>query len=443
VVVSELFEQRIWAGVERRLATVEAFLPEAPPWRPSEDAHASVARRIRLGPTLAAPTSLPGRMRSRLALVLIVIGLLVAAIVGALMSGFGRPPSVDPSSDPFGPLGIQRGSDSGANAAVLRDGRVLIVSGGWQGTGNAVGRVHLWDPGLGLRSASPSLSARVNPTATLLLDGRVLVIGGYGGPFQYASTALPSAELFDPATGAWSSAGSLSVGRVGHTATLLADGRVLVIGGMGSDGTSASADLWDPVTMTSSPAGTLGIARSGHASVLLPDGQVLVAGGRGANGAGVGVTELWDPATGEFTQSVRYLDSPPDVTATRLLGGRVLLAGVWIGAGGFSGVSVTQWPGPGDSISMSRPREGHAATLLVNGDVLVTGGGPAGTGEATASVELWVGATGRFRAAPPMDLPAARHAAVLLPDGRVLIVPDGSGPEGFADPFVYDPAAVR
>ena len=440
--MSAHLDDRIWAGVELRLAGIEALIPEAPPWRPSPGVEPGHVRAVRLGGTLAPRSGASLRSRRRLAVALVVVALLVAALAGAIVSGIGRPPAVDPSSGPFGPLGLYRGSDSRANAAVLRDGRVLIVSGGWQGMGNAVARADLWAPATGTTRASPTLTARINPTVTLLLDGRALVVGGYGGPFQYASTALASGELFDPATGGWSVAGTMAVGRVGHTATLLADGRVLVIGGMGAGGTSAAAEIWDPATSAVKPAGTLGVGRSGHASVLLPNGQVLVAGGRDAAGNGVGVYEAWDPATGEFTQLGRYLDDPPHVTATRLPDGRVLVAGAWIVPGGFGGVDVQRVPSQasGDSTQLMDPRERHAATLLANGDVLVTGGARAGTNEAFDTAERWTADDGVFRYVARMERPAAGHSALLLPDGRVLIVLDGSGPEGFIEPFVYDPA---
>jgi hypothetical protein len=91
---------------------------------------------------------------------------------------------------------------------------------------------------------------------------------------------------------------------------------------------------------------------------------------------------------------------------------------------------------------MARHRDGHAATLLADGRVLVTGGRST-SGEVLDSVELWDPATSAFRETTPLVKPAANHTAVLLADGRLLIVLDGSGPEGIVDPFIYEPEAIR
>ena len=132
----------------------------------------------------------------------------------------------------------------------------------------------VWDPATGTFSPAGSLTeARSIHTATLLTDGRVLLVGGWGtGP-------LASAEVWDPATGTFSATGSLAEDRGGHGATLLADGRVLAVGGDGSAGSLASAEVWDPATGTFSATGSLTEARSNHTATLLPDGRVLVVGG--------------------------------------------------------------------------------------------------------------------------------------------------------------------
>lgn len=436
--MNDRFDRTVWAGVERRLAGVEAFIPDAPPWAQPADA---ADRHPVIGPGSAfgAEDATRRQARPRRALALVVIGALLALIAALVISGR---PDPDPVDERFGPYGLYRGSDASASAALLPDGRVLIVSGAWEGIGTAVARADLWDRAIGTVPASPPITARVNPTVTLLLDGRVLVIGGFGGPFAYASTALASAEVWDPATGRFQPAGSMADPRVGHSATMLPDGRVLVIGGIGPAGTIASAELWHPETGQFSEAGSLRLGRSGHASVLLPNGQVLVAGGRNAEGAGVGDAELWSgPSTNRLTGAISFLDNPPDVTTTRLLDGRVLIAGVYLVPPGFKGVIVNSWPiaAPNEFAEMSRSREGHAATLLASGDVLITGGGPTGTSEASATAELWDAEAGAFREAASMPRAATRHAALLLLDGSVLIVLDVNGPEGFVDPFIYDP----
>jgi hypothetical protein len=141
------------------------------------------------------------------------------------------------------------------------------------------------------------LSARQYHTATLLPDGCVLVVGGDNN-----GVGLTSAELYDPVTETWTPAGSLSGGRTIHSATLLPDGRVLVAGGMSSvnaSGALSSAELYDPAIRSWSVAGTLSAARDSQTATLLPNGQVLMAAGYNP-GAGTWLTsaELYDSAPG-------------------------------------------------------------------------------------------------------------------------------------------------
>src|SRR5215470_13841058 len=129
-------------------------------------------------------------------------------------------------------------------------------------------------------STGSMVSSRSNHTATRLLDGRVLVAGG----FDFDSIQLASAELYDPATGAWTTAGSLNSPLVAHTATALPNGKVLVAGGIwfsagyGPFSTSRS-QLYNPTNGIWSYPGSLAQPRHGHTATLLPNGKVLVAGG--------------------------------------------------------------------------------------------------------------------------------------------------------------------
>jgi hypothetical protein len=164
----------------------------------------------------------------------------------------------------------------------------------------------VYDPKAGTFSPTGSL---VHPSrdadATLLADGRVLIVGGDQGHDFESGQFLASAELYDPKTGTFSATGSMATARDFPTATLLADGRVLVAGGLTSSVTLASAELYDPKTGTFSATGSMATARCFPTATLLADGRVLVAGGDAGPGFSSGnylkSAEIYDPKTGTFS----------------------------------------------------------------------------------------------------------------------------------------------
>src|SRR5439155_7911044 len=132
----------------------------------------------------------------------------------------------------------------------------------------------------------PMAVPRQGHTATVLADGRVLIVGG--------DTA--TAELFDPTNRTFVAVGNMSRARRGQTVALLPDGRVLIAGGTDGDQKLASTEIFDPVTATFSAGGTMTAARSGHSATKLADGRVLLAGGDDG-----GTAEIFDPSDGSFT----------------------------------------------------------------------------------------------------------------------------------------------
>ena len=141
-------------------------------------------------------------------------------------------------------------------------------------------------------------TARQAHTATLLSDGRVLVAGG--SVSNNDGYQVASAELYDPATGTWSPTGSMLEARQQQTATLLGNGKVLIEGGVAysdAPGTVfASAELYDPADGTWTATGSMSEARHANTATLLANGKVLVAGGAG--GGYLASAELYDPSTG-------------------------------------------------------------------------------------------------------------------------------------------------
>ena len=420
------FDAAVWSGVERRLAGVEGFIPDAPPW--TQPADSVINDGVRPGSAFRRVGARSISHRRRLVLALTVAAAVLALIALALLVG-APTNQVDRRDEPFGPFGIHRSSDSGGSAAVLPDGRVLIASGSWEQMGTVVGpRIDIWDPVRGRVDAGAFVVGRVHAAATLLLDGRVLVTGGFGGPYAYSSSAVATAEVWDPGTGAFEATGSMRVPRVNHTATLLRDGRVLVIGGTGPGGSVTSAEIWDPATGVFRDAGDFTGSGGFHTAALLPSGDVLVLG--------TGLGELWRVATERFSN----LQGTPSIigstTVTMLLDGRlfVIRDGVaFITADGLSTTPAGSLPGP---------RGRYATTLLPDGRVLISGGVEAEQGPAMTSVLMFDPVYRSFRAAPPLAHPVDRHMALLLPDGRVLIVFDVNGPDGQASPFIYDPGSA-
>jgi hypothetical protein len=195
----------------------------------------------------------------------------------------------------------------------------------------------LYDPKTGQFNVTGSMTpAREGPTATLLPDGHVLIAGGSVQALSAGRQTTASAELYDPKTGRFSPTGAMTTARVGHTATLLSDGRVLIAAGYGPSGPVASAELYDPATGRFSPTAPMATARADHAAAVLVDGRVLIAGGADVGGfsSPLASAELYDPNTGAFGSAGVMTTGRDKPTATLLPGGRVLIAG---GADGYTG----------------------------------------------------------------------------------------------------------
>jgi hypothetical protein len=189
----------------------------------------------------------------------------------------------NPATGTFTATGSMKGIRQEHTATLLDGGKVLVVGGvGGPGPGPNTGTLataELYDPGTGKWSQTGSLAeARWGNTETKLADGRVLVASGSMDPAYPAS-----AEIYNPTTGTWSKTGALGTARWWHTATRLADGRVLITGGdtvpQGQAATPIrSAELFDPASGTFISAGSMVKAREGHTAAMLPSGSVLLAG---------------------------------------------------------------------------------------------------------------------------------------------------------------------
>lgn len=403
-----------------------------------------------------------------------ILGLFAAAMLAGCAGSVGTvsTPSSMPASGSastqtpasgFGVTGSLTVERTGHAAALLNDGRVLIVGGSyfvahdtWLGQEYRAS-AELYDPATGTFSLTEGAmeTGRYDATATLLPNGKVLVAGGCcDDSLPAPDRPLASAELYDPASGSFTATGSMANARSGHTATLLADGRVLIVGGTGlTDATLASAELYDPATGRFVATGSMATSRTGHAAAMLEGGWVVVTGGIDSNAVGnappLASAEWYDPTSGEFTGIGSMTTGRSGHTATALGGQRILICG---GLRAESSQAPTldtcelydALPGNFEPVgrSMSSGRTGQAAVLLAGGRVLILGGREMKDEVSVsypAKADLYDPAAGGFSSAGSLSLGRTGATATLLSDGRVLIVGGMNGDKVLASAELYRP----
>jgi hypothetical protein len=265
-----------------------------------------------------------------------------------------------------------------------------------------------------------------------------------GLPLALTMLLLCAAALVPPCAATpfqWEYTGSLKTARFHHTATLLPDGRVLVAGGaagVGGDRPLKSAELYNPATGTWSDAANLNNARDSNTATLLPSGMVLVAAGR-QSGIYLTSAELYDPATDTWSLTGSLDTGRIFHTATLLPNGMVLVVGgiqgdIYLASAELYDPSAGTWS---DTGSLITAREFHTATLLHNGKVLVAAGRGSGSVELT-SAELYDPTTGTWSATGSLNTERYDHTATLLPNGMVLVA--GGEPDELDSAELYDPA---
>ena len=275
--------------------------------------------------------------------------------------------------------------------SLLQDGRVLMTGGRLRSSGatGVLNSALAFDPATGLWSAvAPMPHPHAYQLQVTLQDGRVLVFGGFGSLDDLrVDGASDEAELFDPATGTWSSTPTTPFFMAEGTATLLQDGSVLVAGGSSSSTRRNVAMRYFPATNRWRSAGSFTEAREQQAAALLPDGRVLIAGGSGDGGVYLRSASTYDPATNSWSDVAPMATARSEVTAVTLPNGKVLVIG---GAQGslyfnttelFDPTTNTWTPGP----SMGATRGRSASTLLADGRVLAVAGEGIEAGARTTS----------------------------------------------------------
>jgi hypothetical protein len=326
---------------------------------------------------------------------------------------------------------------SGHSATLLRDGRVLIA-GGMRRNQDFYRSAELFDPTSGkFQPTGEMLVARVGHAAVLLSSGKVLVAGGWVG-----HSVTDDAELYDPATGKFTTIAHMITKRGRPEGTLLRDGNVLITGGGaesdGSGSSIASAEIFDAATLKFRPTGSMHQARIAHSATLLADGRVLVAGGRGSE---VNASaEVYDPKTGAFRETGRMITARYKHTSGLLPDGRVLLAG---------GSDERDWHGTLSSAEIYDPQRGSFSAAAAMNDarfklpsvavqvrpglLLIAGG--------NRQAELYDSRTGKFVLVNG-DMGDSRHymSETLLSDGRVLLAGGYAyTPEATAQTWIFRP----
>lgn len=337
--------------------------------------------------------------------------------------------------------------------------------GGHDGPGpNPIATATTYNPSSGTWTNAPNMStARAYATATALPDGRVLVAGGYDrrvilltNPSREGVQLVPLADslFFNPTSSTWTAGPALAQSRFGHLAVALRSGRVLVVGGsdpLHSEQVLTSAELFDPATGRWTSAGAFGAGRSQFTLTALTDGRALLAGGIAADGYTVlGSTLLFDPAKNLWSPGPELANVRTGHAAAALADGRMLVTGGADQVGRLASSelfdpSANSWSATGALVT---PRSDHLAISLTNGRILAIGG--RGSGDPLASAELFdpsaqgISAAARTPTGPghwqvaatkPIPADAYTNSAQLLADGRVLVVPAF----GDADFQVYDP----
>ncbi|MFA6091712.1 MAG: kelch repeat-containing protein [Elusimicrobiota bacterium] len=327
------------------LNDTEIFDPKTHDW--------STARPMRVARNLHSTTLLPD-------------GTLLTAGGSVVNSSTGATKAAEifyPDSNSWALTSPMISSRNYHTAVLLPDGNVL-VAGGYDAGGNFlssaeiyISTAHLW------RSIAPMGTARAQHTMTLLHTNKVLVAGGVN------NSVLDDVEIYDPGAGAWAPAAAMNLGRYAHSATLLRDGRVLAAGGSDGFGETNDAEIYDPETNawtdTANTGNSMCTGRLRHSAMLLPDGKVMIVGGVKASGEAVKATE-------QFDVDISSWEGQGDLNKARFYHSSVLLHdGNLMTVGGFDGASrlaQTEYRYYASEVDAATPSPGERRPLIVSVD---------------------------------------------------------------------------
>jgi N-acetylneuraminic acid mutarotase len=314
-----------------------------------------------------------------------------------------------------------------ATATLLANGKVLIV-GSFPKLNTGA---ELYDPVVDRWSATgPMIVPRALSTATLLPSGRVLIAGGIASDTGHSTTRT---EIYDPAANSWFPGESMAVQRSSHTATLLLSGKVLVAGGQNASGYIATAELYDPVSNHWTMASPMEAGYTGSRATLLANGTVLVGGGATF---GDGRAELYDPVANRWSNAGTAARNTE--TMTRLADGRVFSTGQGQEAHLYD-PTTNHWS---VAAPMLQDRTDPTAILLADRRVLVAGGSTTTGGQQVwlTSAEIYDAAANRWSPAGCMAQARWEQTATLL-STRVLMAGGGTPSGALASAELFDPGS--
>jgi uncharacterized protein YjbI with pentapeptide repeats len=308
----------------------------------------------------------------------------------------------------------------------LANGKILLTGGAANADASGVlASAELYDPvahSFGT-TTGPMSTPRADHTVTLLLNGQVLVTGG----FTDTAIALSSADLYNPTTNTFTQVtAQMTTPRAEHAATLLANGKVLITGGNDNTGTAlASAEIFDPVANTfTATTHAMNSVRQAHHADLLPNGKVLISGGLDTNNNSLASAEIYDPVADTFTLTGTMTTARGNHSSALLYTGQILVAGGLTGPG--TGLVLTPTaelynPGTGTftpTASMSIARGHYAGIVLGDGTDFISGGAtlPAGT-----NADIYNPVTGTFSVSGNFTAVQSGAREAVAPDGTVLL----------------------
>lgn len=351
----------------------------------------------------------------------------------------------DPISNSWSLAASLPSARSQTSMTMLKNGKILIA-GGENGGAGPTNEALLYDYILDtwVTTTNTISVARFLQTATLLNNGNVLLVGGLTSDMP--NTTSDAVDIYNPVSDSWSAGTFLQTSRFAHTATLMVNGKVLVAGGwssaIGGNGLD-SVHIYDPATDTWAVGASMPVGVDYLNAVLLPNGLVAAIGGN--TNVSVNNVSLYNYLSDTWTAGPVMITARhsagvvllPDQEvlviaggATAVVGGRTNAVERFDFADGF-------WKAANP---MNVPRTYFTTTTLANGKVLAAGGSNVGLNTPTNQCEIYDPATGNWTLTGNMTSVRYYHSATLLPDGRVFVAGGETAPSTYITSCeIYDP----